>query len=219
MNWCEPIDQYCERAGPGLWAESINLTTNLAFILAAFFAWQAYRKKSRQPVPIGFLILLISTASIGIGSSLFHSFAQKWARITDVTPIAFFAIFYVGYVAKQVLRFTPPRVMGAYALLGGLTTLSLLLFDTRTTNGSSIYFGLLAFLFLMGLWSKTRAKEVAPLFYWAASLFSLALLFRSLDLYLCGVIPIGTHFLWHLLNGVVLFLLLLTLIKHDYPKR
>jgi hypothetical protein len=31
----DPIDAYCERLGPGLWAEPLNAVTNLAFIVAA----------------------------------------------------------------------------------------------------------------------------------------------------------------------------------------
>jgi len=34
------IDLYCERLGPGIWAEPINALTNLAFLVAAFAAWR-----------------------------------------------------------------------------------------------------------------------------------------------------------------------------------
>jgi hypothetical protein len=37
----DPIDAYCERLGPGLWAEPLNALTNLAFIVAALIcAWR-----------------------------------------------------------------------------------------------------------------------------------------------------------------------------------
>lgn len=32
---CRAIDHYCERTGPGLWAEPVNALTNLAFPLGA----------------------------------------------------------------------------------------------------------------------------------------------------------------------------------------
>lgn len=41
----------------------------------------------------------------------------------------------------------------------------------------------------------------------AAAVFALSLGFRSIDMATCGVLPMGTHFLWHALNAVVLFLL------------
>ena len=38
MAWTDPIDAYCERLGPGFWAEPLNAWTNLAFLLAALLA-------------------------------------------------------------------------------------------------------------------------------------------------------------------------------------
>jgi hypothetical protein len=48
---------------------------------------------------------------------------------------------------------------------------------------------------------------------WAAVVFAVSVTLRSLDLALCDVYAIegrkiGTHFAWHLLNGLALFLLL-----------
>jgi hypothetical protein len=39
----------------------------------------------------------------------------------------------------------------------------------------------------------------------AALLFVVSLLFRSVDLALCGSWPLGTHFVWHVLNAALLF--------------
>ena len=35
MNWSEPLNLYCERLGPGLWAEPLNAVSNAAFFIAA----------------------------------------------------------------------------------------------------------------------------------------------------------------------------------------
>ena len=37
-----------------------------------------------------------------------------------------------------------------------------------------------------------------------AALFALSLTFRTLDRPLCDAFPLGTHFVWHLLNGLLL---------------
>ena len=42
----------------------------------------------------------------------------------------------------------------------------------------------------------------------AGAAFAVSLTMRSLDGPLCGVFPLGTHWLWHLLNALVLYLLL-----------
>ena len=41
------------------------------------------------------------------------------------------------------------------------------------------------------------------------SLAIIALTFRTVDLSVCSYIPMGTHFLWHLLNALVLYRLLI----------
>ena len=41
----------------------------------------------------------------------------------------------------------------------------------------------------------------------AAVIFPLSLAARTLDRTLCSIFPIGTHFVWHLLNALVLYLL------------
>jgi hypothetical protein len=48
----------------------------------------------------------------------------------------------------------------------------------------------------------------------AAGVFALSLAFRTLDGPACAALPLGTHFLWHALNAVVLFLLLRAAIRH-----
>ena len=40
----------------------------------------------------------------------------------------------------------------------------------------------------------------------AAAAFCLALFFRTIDLWVCPSWPLGTHFLWHLFNGSVVYL-------------
>ena len=58
-----------------------------------------------------------------------------------------------------------------------------------------------------------RKHPAAPYILWAALIFAISVAFRSLDLALCDAYQfqgrtIGTHFIWHLLNGLALFLLL-----------
>ncbi len=44
-------------------------------------------------------------------------------------------------------------------------------------------------------------------------------MFRSIDLSMEPVLPCGTHFLWHLLNGRVFFLIMKTIILNATPRR
>jgi hypothetical protein len=40
-----------------------------------------------------------------------------------------------------------------------------------------------------------------------------SLVFRTVDEAVCTAIPIGTHFLWHVCNAIMLYLLLAALIR------
>jgi hypothetical protein len=46
----------------------------------------------------------------------------------------------------------------------------------------------------------------------SAGVFCVALVCRSIDLVVCRQFPIGTHFLWHLLNGLVVYLAMRVLV-------
>lgn len=94
MDWTCAIDAYCERMGPGYWAEPVNALTNLAFVLVAAWMW---------PRVAGLFwgrILCAVLAVIGVGSWLFHTHAQAWAGVADVVPIAVFVLLYI-YVANR----------------------------------------------------------------------------------------------------------------------
>jgi len=51
---------------------------------------------------------------------------------------------------------------------------------------------------------RTRAPDTARGLAIGAGLLVLSLTARTLDEPLCGALPMGTHFLWHILNAVML---------------
>lgn len=51
---------------------------------------------------------------------------------------------------------------------------------------------------------RVRAPDTAAGLAIGAGILIASLTFRSLDQTLCDVVPIGTHFMWHVLNGIML---------------
>ncbi len=92
-GWWEPVRDYCERTGPGLWAEPLNAVSNAAFVVAAILLLRRGRAPDR--VADGFAWLI---GVIGLGSALFHTLAVQWSMLADVIPIALFihAYFYLA---------------------------------------------------------------------------------------------------------------------------
>jgi hypothetical protein len=205
MDWTSFIDNYCERTGPGLFNEPLNALSNLAFFIAALWAG---RRALIAGADWAVWALIAMVAVVGAGSLAFHTFATRWAMLADVIPIAVFIYSYLGLALRRFLGLS-------YAVTLALIMLLLIanlglerLLPPGFLNGSAAYVpSLLAGLAVAVAANLRRNGVSAPLF--AASLvFALSLAFRTADQAICPVLPIGTHYIWHILNAVVLGLYL-----------
>ncbi len=203
MEWSRPVDLYCERLGPSFWAEPVNAVTNASFLIAAIAAFLLWRRGERDGPA---LALIAVTFLIGIGSFIFHTVATRGAALFDTVPIA---VFIYGYLWLALRRFLKLSVWMAPALVivfGLLSYAEGLVVPRGTLNGSHAYLPALAALLVVG-W-LTREARPRRLLFSAAAVFAVSIFFRSIDQAVCQALPLGTHFLWHSLNGVVLYLLL-----------
>jgi hypothetical protein len=193
------IDAYCERLGPDFWAEPVNALTNLAFLLAAAIMW---RRWPDEPLCRALATVLFV---IGLGSFLFHTFATPWAAAADTIPILLWILLYV-YAAHR-------RVWGqgvwTSLLFAALTVpwLALLtpVFARLPGFAISAFYWSVPTLIILHAWLlRHRAPATARGFAGGVAILTLSLTFRSLDEPLCGALPLGTHFLWHILNALML---------------
>jgi hypothetical protein len=175
------IDLYCERLGPGLLAEPLNAVTNGAFLVAA------WRLASLARGDRGVLALAALALAIGVGSSLFHTFATGWALAADVLPILLFQLlFLLLYLRRRAgLALAPAAGLCLAFLLACLAGRGF----PGVLNGSLAYAPTLAVLALLA-WHQLRSLQ-SWLLVGATGLFSLSLLLRSLDNALCPIWPIG----------------------------
>lgn len=186
---------YCERVGPGLFAEPVNTLTNAAFLLAGWMLWRTWRLQDRNPSEAPLLIALI--IAIGFGSSLFHAYATRWARVLDEVPILLFQLAFMWLYARRVIGWGR---FAATALTAGFLILALYSRQfPEWFNGSLVYLPAMTALLALGLY-HWRSRRPAPLILlWAFGALVLALCFRTLDAAVCPYVPAGVHFLWHLL--------------------
>jgi hypothetical protein len=210
MDWTAHIDLYCERLGPGLWEEPLNFLSNGAFLVASgFLLVRLMREPPRDWPAIGFAILI---GIIGIGSGLFHLFANRWSLIADVAPIT---AFIYGYFFLAMGRFLGLGWFAALAATAAFFAISPFVQEAARPliGGSAGYLpGLLAIGIVAAL-AWPRAPQPAQLLALAGLTFAVSLTFRTLDQPLCAQIAIGTHFLWHILNAVTLAILVLAATK------
>jgi hypothetical protein len=203
MNWSAPVRLYCERTSAAFWAEPVNALTNAAFLLAAIAAFVQWRRAGSRDGPA--LALIVVLAAIGFGSFAFHTLATRAAVYLDVIPIA---VFIYGYLALALRRFLGFSWLPTIAALAGFFAAARAiarLVPPATLNGSLDYAPSLAALLIMLWFVPARVRPAVVL---AAAVFTVSLVFRTIDQAICPAFPLGTHFVWHLLNAAVLFVLL-----------
>ena len=200
------IDIYCERIGPEFWAEPLNAISNLGFVVSAtLLILLLDREKHARKDHATYWGLIALVFLIGIGSGLFHTFAVRWAMWADIIPITVFIVVYsflaltrfVGLSRRASLSWTA----AVLALTAGLPAL--------TSFRGSTYLPAVIGMFAVGLFLRTlhQPRAVANSIIASGCIFALSLGFRTLDGPLCDTFPNGTHFLWHLLNAIVLYIL------------
>lgn len=224
----QQLFNYCERGrNPAFWAEPLNALSNAAFLIAAVAAlmlWQRWRHDlSGAPRRAGTeLALILVVLVIGIGSFLFHTYATRWAVIADVVPITIFMIVYLGYALRRFLT------LGWLATLASVAVFMLALREADMLrchggpclNGSVGYLPALAVLIGIGGWLGHQRHPAARWILGAGAIFAVSLTFRTLDRAICpqtallGGRVLGTHFIWHMCNATLLYLLLAAAIRH-----
>jgi FtsH-binding integral membrane protein len=215
MDWFREVNNYCERLDNAYWAEPINAVTNAAFLIAAAVAWRLIGERG----DLGARLLTLILAAIGIGSYLFHTHAQIWALMADVIPIQAFILVYV-YLAT-VRFFDLPRWAGAAAVVlfipyAALTSRAVAAI-AGDLNGSVGYAPVPILIAAYAVALRARAPETARGLAIGAAILVLSLFFRTIDQAVCPTIPIGTHFVWHLLNGVMLGWMIVVMARHGGP--
>ena len=205
MELFVPLRNYCERRADTLFAEPLNAISNIAFFIAAWAVYRAYKKHQLKDTRIVILIGLITL--VGIGSTLFHTFANGLTMLMDVIPISIFVFVYLWFALRDLLGFSKIKT--------GVALLSFAFIASQTSqvpqefrfNGSIDYFPCLAALLIISITLKFRRHLAANWIFMAAFCFVFSLFFRSIDFWTCPYLAVGTHFLWHSLNGLLLYLL------------
>jgi hypothetical protein len=204
------VDLYCERVGPGFWAEPVNALTNIGFVFAAWFIWRIAVRKQAHNSSIAAIVGMI--AAIGIGSFLFHTMATPFTRWLDIIPIFLFQLLFIGFYTRRVINL-PVAVIGILLIV----FLAACVYGRQfpnVINGSLIYAPALLVIFVLGLYHYQSQNAERSLLLGAASLFLLSIFFRSIDNMICTQFVLGTHFLWHILNALVIYLAMRALIAN-----
>ncbi len=229
MSLTDHVLLYCERGtNEVLLAEPVNAASNAGFLLAALIGLVLVLLRPREQRSADHFLLIGLVFLIGLGSLAFHLLASRAAELADGVPIGVFMLVYLGFALNRFLRVPPGwtvLIVIGFAAIASII-LQLKCWDgvvglpgaevtdaKECLNGSVGYLPALFVLIVLGGLLRERGHRAAPYVLWAAAIFAVSVTFRSLDLSVCDRViydgrKIGTHFIWHLLNALTLFLLL-----------
>jgi ceramidase len=202
------MDVYCERVGPGLLAEPLNAVSNVSFLLAAWAAWVLAKRTGALSAGVQALIAL--GASVGIGSILWHTYPVSLTLLLDIIPILIFIIWYIWLYTQNVIGM---RSLFAVASVAAFLLATFLAFSySHVLHGALVYTPGLMVALVLGVFHARERRVARFTLLAAAGVYMAALFFRTIDNEVCPLLPIGTHFLWHILIGLVTYLAMRCLI-------
>lgn len=202
------MDAYCERVGMGLLAEPLNAVSNISFLLAALASWVLARRTGA--LSAGVRALIAMAASVGIGSILWHTYPTMLTLILDIVPILIFLIWFIWLYTRTVVGMRP---LFAGASVAAFLLATFLAFPySGVLHGAPVYTPGLLVALVLGAFHAGERRVARFTLLAAAGVYAAALFFRTIDNEVCHVLPIGTHFLWHLLIGLVTYLAMRCLI-------
>ncbi|AXC50017.1 hypothetical protein DRW48_10225 [Paracoccus suum] len=218
-----PVDIYCERTSAAFWSEPVNAVTNLSFIAAGLWGVATARSRGERSPAVWLLIAL--AFAIGIGSFLFHTVAQVWSSFADTIPIWIFVALACGICAVRIGGWRPGRVVIGALILAALAAVLIASGDGSggrdsgppALNGSLQYAPAVVALAAFAALAQWRGH---PLRWWitgALATFLVSLTARTFDQAVCGAFPLGLHWIWHLMNGVLIGLVLQIVLRAAPP--
>ena len=219
---CQSVDIYCERTSALFDAEPLNATSNLAFIVAAWLAQRAYARLPDERRS-GLLSALVATlAVVGFGSFLFHTIATQWAEWGDVIPILVFVLLYLWLALTRFFLWPVWRACIAVLVFLGLTLWLETGVPSEVLWGGAMYLPSLLALLIVGAALYHQRHAAGKTILAATGTFLASFAARTADMPLCSAVPFGTHFMWHVLNAIVLYLLIRAAVveaAHGDPQR
>lgn len=190
-------------------AEPWNALSSLAFLVPVIY-WGIRLKGRYKEYP--FLTLCLPLLFIGgIGSTLFHAFrTSEYLLYMDVLPIVLLTLLVSIYFWYKIL----PKAWMVVLIIGLSFALRFIFLRTKyfhleghhAVNVSYFITGFMIFLPALIMLLRSRFFGLKYLLV-ACGLFMISLLFRYLDNSMPTLLPMGTHWLWHITGAAGSWLL------------
>lgn len=180
--------------------EPWNALSSLFIIMPGIYFLLKLRGQYMRHLFLTFCIPLLILG--GTGSTLFHAFRNETIfLIMDVAPTALLFLLISGYLWYKVIGNVWIAIITIVVLFSiPFSFFFLLPRGAMTINLSYAVRGTIFLLPLVLILRRTNF-QYALFIIGAVVFFGLALVFRSADKDLANIVPMGSHFLWHVCTG------------------
>ncbi len=200
---------YCEQ-GFAIW----NIFSSFAYFIAGFSILKLVLKEDRQNNL--YLILTLLFWMIGIGSILYHSVLTVPALLLDAVPVYILLSVLIFLLQQQVGTHgnAPWKVTGIIVGIEGITTVVLPRLNSIDFN---ITIGIALGLVLAGgsYIIKQIYSSYPKILIVGVLLYSIGALSRVFEKGVCEIIPMGTHFIWHLCAAAAFYIFARVVIQRN----
>ncbi|MEM0923406.1 MAG: ceramidase domain-containing protein [Pseudomonadota bacterium] len=222
--FCIGIGSFLFHTFATVWAALMDTGPIMLFILSYFtVAMNRYAGLGwgrAVLLTIGFLGALVTAATMtrGAGPSILLPGPD-----TLYQTIGFWTAFMLAFGSLLIARAGLLPSFGVaigFPLAAWIAGEIIAAFTGPGISGWESYFPAMLALLSVGGWLVLRGHPAGTSLIVVAAIFSVSLSFRTIDSVICTHFSIGTHFLWHILNAVVLGMLLMAVIRHgEAPQR
>lgn len=189
---------HCERISSNTDFEPLNVVTNVAFFISAWYSWWllSKRKAGRLLFVLPALIVLI-----GLGSIAFHSTPTAFTYAMDKYSIILFTSLSI-YILLRVLV---GRFFTVILLVAGFFAAEVAWWNFEAWWKPN---HLLTILVVLGLyfWTKRKFSFASRTLKQVLALYFLGNVVAIAEIPLCPIFPLGTHFIWHVFVAWVTYL-------------
>ncbi|MCF8350675.1 MAG: ceramidase [Bacteroidales bacterium] len=202
---------YTETNFEHLIAEPLNMVPSLLAMIRAIYFLFKIRKEISSYRFLFWGIVLIMLASVG--STLYHGFRSSVVfLIMDIAPIVIFMIALSIYFWLKVLK----KWWYVLFILIPFFGIRPLMFYTMPEHlAINIGYALSGLLIVVpAVWYLKKSDwKYGRVILYAVIFFLVALFFRQADAFEPPLLPVGTHFLWHVLSAFGTYFILLYLYR------
>ncbi len=196
-------------------AEPLNVLSSFAFMIVAVAIFRFYKRhedlERRWIWDIHVLTFLCFI--IGVNSIIFHAFPTPTTELMDTLAIVLFIVIYFWSVLFRIGRCNLFQAGVCFIAFVGFSHILVHQFP-RALNDSIGYLSSMMALIAIAVHLYLKARPSSTHFMMAALIGVCSLFSRVIDRDICTTFSFGSHFVWHVLNATLLYILLRQLVRN-----